>query len=158
MKEQSKGYYGQNIQKPVSYKWWITSVLLGLIIVSVLVYLFSKSDKEEGVIADDAQVEQLPLTAAEDGVLPPICGDLVCDVSEENSCPGDCNNEIESQETERCGDAICTPTENIQGICPQDCTGESDQVDQIQLNREECGDGICTPTERNEENCQEDCT
>lgn len=65
-----------------------------------------------------------------------VCGDFLCDLGEELSCPEDCGA------VGVCGDFVCDPGEELS--CPEDCGGGPI-----------CGDGVCDPGEQ--EFCTLDC-
>lgn len=57
------------------------------------------------------------------GCGPFVCGDLMCNWGEINTCPADCAPAV-------CGDGICSPAEMMSGTCPADCDGGGDVEDE----------------------------
>jgi hypothetical protein len=89
-----------------------------------------------------------------------ICGDGVCDDSEEfETCPIDCTCDPDCVE---CGDGECDASES--DSCPEDCgercgnlaCGEGEDVATCPLDCSVCGDGLCTPIE-SPGTCADDC-
>lgn len=56
------------------------------------------------------------------GCGPFVCGDLMCNWGEINTCPGDCAPAV-------CGDGNCSPAEMLSGTCPADCGGGGGEGD-----------------------------
>ena len=65
---------------------------------------------------------------------------------------------INSGNPEKCGDGICGPVEEEKGICPEDCTGETEGAGAGGAMQGKCGDGVCGPVEKEKGICPEDCT
>ena len=57
----------------------------------------------------------------------------------------------------KCGDGICGPVEEEKGICPEDCTGETEGAGAGGAMQGKCGDGVCGPVEKEKGICPEDC-
>jgi hypothetical protein len=73
---------------------------------------------------------------------PPVCGDAVCDATNEDTtnCPGDCGS--------WCGDGVCNGPESTV-LCPQDCGNAG-------TPHASCGDGVCSQNE-DTVSCSLDC-
>ncbi len=85
-----------------------------------------------------------------------MCGDGICGLDEEGSCPEDCQKKTEPAEI--CGNHVCEPQEIINNNCPDDCETKKEDESKPVQPASECGNGICETSEIINNNCDLDCS
>lgn len=92
----------------------------------------------------------------------PFCGDLLCGIGEQTTCPADCAFTDDSV----CGDRICTEQEKEFVICPSCLIGTPPEqcrcitkceIDCSPYLNPVCGDKICALTIETAQDCPADC-